>query len=250
MELVNGLRSELPMRDHRRRTEIRRIVLQEDADRIAELVKRGKGVILGPDGGSRREPRWRLRSALDHFAYFSNLPKEFRDANPSIPWRKLARLHSTLHAYPDTGPASVDAFHRYEDRVFYPRLWRFASEELPRIARLLRRSRSPTVWKNERKGRLGIPDILEPHEAAIRGLMGKHGAKRLRVYGSVARGEADARSDVDMLVDWKVHGGRERWKLGPALEGLIGRRVSLFTEEGTYWAIRDRVLSEAVPLFP
>jgi predicted nucleotidyltransferase len=76
-----------------------------------------------------------------------------------------------------------------------------------------------------------------------------HGASNVRVFGSVARGEADERSDVDFLVD--MRSGRSLLDLGGFLEDLrelLSHPVDVVTERGLKARIRDRVLREAVPL--
>lgn len=76
-----------------------------------------------------------------------------------------------------------------------------------------------------------------------------HGARRLRVFGSVARGEADAASDVDFLVEMEP--GRSLLDLGALLlelEAELGRRVDLVTEGGLPPRVREKILGEAVPL--
>ncbi|HYU33982.1 MAG TPA: nucleotidyltransferase domain-containing protein [Thermoanaerobaculia bacterium] len=76
-----------------------------------------------------------------------------------------------------------------------------------------------------------------------------HGATNVRVFGSVARGEADERSDVDFLVD--MRNGRSLLDLGGLLtdlQELLSHSVDVVTERGLKARIRDRVLEEAVPL--
>jgi len=89
--------------------------------------------------------------------------------------------------------------------------------------------------------------LLDKRDAVLR-LVAKHGASNVRVFGSVARGEATPTSDVDLLVD-----GLENCSWGGGgllvdLEKLLGRRVDLVSAEDLHWSIRDRVLKEAVPL--
>jgi predicted nucleotidyltransferase len=77
----------------------------------------------------------------------------------------------------------------------------------------------------------------------------RHGARNLRVFGSVARGEAGPESDVDFLVD----AGPGRTPFFPGglladLEELLGCKVDIVTEGALHWYIRDQVLKEAVPL--
>lgn len=76
-----------------------------------------------------------------------------------------------------------------------------------------------------------------------------HGARNLRVFGSVARGEERPDSDLDFLVD--LEPGRSLFDLGGLLmdlQELLGRRVDVVTEGGLRARIRERVLREAVPL--
>lgn len=80
-------------------------------------------------------------------------------------------------------------------------------------------------------------------------LAGRHGATNVRIFGSAARGEAGAASDVDFLVD--LQPGRSLFDLGGLLmdlEDLLGRKVDVVTEKGLHWYIRERVLREALPL--
>ena len=77
----------------------------------------------------------------------------------------------------------------------------------------------------------------------------KHGARKVRVFGSVARGEADETSDIDFLVD--LEPGRTLFDLGGLLldlRDLLGREVDVVTERGLKARIRRRVLREAVAL--
>jgi predicted nucleotidyltransferase len=77
----------------------------------------------------------------------------------------------------------------------------------------------------------------------------RRGAHNVRVFGSVARGEADERSDVDFLVD--LEPGRSLLDLGGLLMDLqaqLGCRVDVVTEKGLRGRLRERVLKEAVAL--
>ena len=80
-------------------------------------------------------------------------------------------------------------------------------------------------------------------------LAARCGARALRVFGSVARGEADEQSDVDFLVDFEP--GRslfDQADLLIALEDLLGTRVDVATEAALRPRVRERVLREAVAL--
>ena len=90
---------------------------------------------------------------------------------------------------------------------------------------------------------------LRAQRAEILRLAAEHGARDIRVFGSLARGEADASSDIDFLVDMGT--GRSLLDLGGLLEDLrelLKHPVDIVTERGLKARIRERVLREAVPL--
>jgi predicted nucleotidyltransferase len=77
----------------------------------------------------------------------------------------------------------------------------------------------------------------------------RYGVTRLRVFGSVARGEAGPDSDVDFLVEMEP--GRSLFDLGGLLvelENLLQCQVDVITEKSLHWYIREKVLQEAKPL--
>jgi len=91
--------------------------------------------------------------------------------------------------------------------------------------------------------------LLREKRAEILRVASRHGASDVRVFGSVARGEADRESDIDFLVE--LDAGRSLLDLGGLqmeLESLLGRRVDVVTERGLKARIRERVLREAVPV--
>jgi hypothetical protein len=76
-----------------------------------------------------------------------------------------------------------------------------------------------------------------------------HGASNVRIFGSVAKGEAGPESDIDILVD--LEPDRSLFDLGGLLvdlQEILGRKVDVVTEGSLHWYIRDRVLQEAVVL--
>jgi uncharacterized protein len=88
----------------------------------------------------------------------------------------------------------------------------------------------------------------ERREEILR-LAGRHGAHSLRVFGSVARGEANENSDLDLLVAWEP--GRslmDHAGLVQDLQDLLGMRVHVGTEKSLHWYVRDRILREAMAL--
>jgi predicted nucleotidyltransferase len=77
----------------------------------------------------------------------------------------------------------------------------------------------------------------------------KHGATNVRVFGSVARGEADAGSDVDLLV--RLERGRtllDLVDLEDELASAIGRKVDVVLEGGLSSHIGPRIQREAIGL--
>jgi uncharacterized protein len=89
-------------------------------------------------------------------------------------------------------------------------------------------------------------ELLEAKREEIMRIAARHGAHDVRVFGSVARGDADDASDIDFLVEMEP--GRSLFDLGglqSELEGLLGRRVDVQTEGGLYWLLRRRILKEA-----
>jgi predicted nucleotidyltransferase len=96
---------------------------------------------------------------------------------------------------------------------------------------------------------MGIDDLLREKREEILRIAARHGARNIRVFGSRAREDADARSDIDFLVEMEP--GRSLFDLGGLqyeLEQLLGCPVDVATERGLKARIRDRVLREAVPI--
>lgn len=79
----------------------------------------------------------------------------------------------------------------------------------------------------------------------------RHGIARLALFGSAARGELEAGSDIDVLVEF-VPGRRVGLRfitVQEELEELMGRKVDLNTRAFLSPYFRDRVVAEAVPLY-
>ena len=91
--------------------------------------------------------------------------------------------------------------------------------------------------------------FLKKHRAEILRLASCHGARDVRVFGSFARGEERQGSDLDLLVT--LGEGRSLLDLvglKQDLEDLVHRPVDVVTERALSPYLRERVLSEAVPL--
>jgi predicted nucleotidyltransferase len=94
-----------------------------------------------------------------------------------------------------------------------------------------------------------LEQLLGERRKAILQIAARHGARNVRVFGSVARGDAGPDSDIDLLVD----AGPDASAFFPAgliadLEECLGRRVDVLTEGALHWYIRDRVVHEAIAL--
>ncbi len=94
-----------------------------------------------------------------------------------------------------------------------------------------------------------IREFIQEKRQDILQMATEHGARNMRIFGSVARGDAGAESDVDILV--KMDQGRSLLDLSALvmdLRDLLGRKVDVVSEDGLYWLLRRRILREAKPL--
>jgi predicted nucleotidyltransferase len=90
---------------------------------------------------------------------------------------------------------------------------------------------------------------LKARREPILGIAARHGARNVRVFGSVARGDAGPDSDVDFLVEMDADRSLlDHIGLVQDLEDYLGRKVDVVSDRALHWFIRDRVLAEAVPL--
>jgi len=91
--------------------------------------------------------------------------------------------------------------------------------------------------------------ILKRYRAEILELAMRHGARDVRVFGSLSRGEGGERSDLDLLVTLGEGCSLlDLVGLKQDLEDLVRRPVDVVTEQALSPYLRDRVLSEAIPL--
>lgn len=95
---------------------------------------------------------------------------------------------------------------------------------------------------------MGIEVLKDKKESILR-LAARYGVERMRIFGSMARGQATAESDIDFLVAFKR--GRTLLDLigfKQDLEGLLGRKVDVVSEGGVSPYLRNRIFGEAVSL--
>jgi uncharacterized protein len=90
---------------------------------------------------------------------------------------------------------------------------------------------------------------LQQKRSDILRIAAQYGARNLRVFGSVARGDDRAHSDVDLLVDMDPDRSLlDVVGLGQDLEELLDRRVDVLTGASLHPTLRDRILAESRPL--
>jgi len=94
-----------------------------------------------------------------------------------------------------------------------------------------------------------LQEFLQAKREDILKVCARYGVHNVRVFGSVARGEADEQSDIDLMVDFEP--GRsllDHAGLWLELQDLLGVKVDVVSSRGIKPRIRERVLREAVPL--
>jgi hypothetical protein len=95
-------------------------------------------------------------------------------------------------------------------------------------------------------GFMGTGQLLRLHRSSILQLAARHGASRVRVFGSVARGEENPDSDVDFLVDFEP--GRSLLDLvglEQDLAELLDRKVDVVVDGGLSPYMEEQILAEA-----
>src|SRR5664280_119835 len=197
--------------------------------------------IANPPGGSRTHGE----RGLSGLGASSPPARDHAARSAFDPTRTAARTSNRAAASPGTGPRGP-ARPRATDRTTPCRAG-FAPREpgtgTPQSCEGPQRLQSPRV------ATMGIEELLSENRPAILRAAKAHGAGNVRVFGSVARGEASADSDVDLLVD--LEPGRsllDHAALVIELEALLGRKVDIAIARGLRSRIRDRVLKEAIPL--
>ncbi len=85
-----------------------------------------------------------------------------------------------------------------------------------------------------------IPDIKKK----IVPILKRHAVKKASIFGSFARGEAKARSAIDLLIEYKRDNKSlfDLVNLKAELEEILGRKVDIMTYNSIYWRLRDQIL--------
>lgn len=113
-----------------------------------------------------------------------------------------------------------------------------------------RRVPSAQVLQRIRRALAGKPSTrIELHRASIRSIVAQHHAAAPRLFGSVARGDDEAGSDVDMLVEFTDEATLlDEVGLRLALADLLQTDVDVVDADSLKQPMRQRVLRESVPL--
>ncbi|WP_273225710.1 nucleotidyltransferase family protein [Geosporobacter ferrireducens] len=91
--------------------------------------------------------------------------------------------------------------------------------------------------------------LIEEKRKDIIRLALNRGAKTIRIFGSVARGEDNDKSDIDFLVSFEEERSLfDLIALKNDLEDLLERPVDVVTENALHWNIREQVMREVVEI--
>ncbi|MEX0655310.1 MAG: nucleotidyltransferase family protein [Phycisphaeraceae bacterium] len=95
---------------------------------------------------------------------------------------------------------------------------------------------------------VALADIQKQRDQILH-LAEQHGARHVRLFGSVVRGQASPDSDLDVLVQFDDDRSLlDHVALKQELEDLLGCRVDVVEDEALYRSLKDRILAEAVEL--
>lgn len=221
--------------------QLRRI--QKAMGKIAEYTKAGR------DSFEQEE---KIRLSIMYYLQIIEqsvyaIPQDFKDRHLEVPWEQMTDLQNRL------------AFHYTE--VDRDTLWKIATHDLPALkvtidAELEQRDTTDQHSKSvdamiaeKRMMAIAIRELLQANRDAILRIAATYGASNVRVFGSVARGEADSESDIDLLVDMEEDRSLlDLSRLLTNLQALLGYKVDIVTEQGLNERLREHVLKDAVKL--
>jgi uncharacterized protein len=101
----------------------------------------------------------------------------------------------------------------------------------------------------QEKANMNISELLQQKRRQVLEIAEGHGARNIRLFGSVARGEETESSDLDLLIEMDSGRGLlDVIAIKQDLEELLGCKVDVVTEAAISPYLRDKVLHEAVSL--
>ena len=96
---------------------------------------------------------------------------------------------------------------------------------------------------------LTMHPLIKKNQVQLRALAQRYGVGSLRVFGSMARGDATASSDVDLLLeDTAKLSGFQMGALQMDAQDLLGCKVDVLTENALHPLIREKILKEAIAI--
>jgi len=96
---------------------------------------------------------------------------------------------------------------------------------------------------------MDINEIRKEKKAEIIRIAKRYGASNIRLFGSLVRNDLNETSDIDVLIT--IERGRtliDLFSIGEELEGILNRRVHIVADDGISPYLKDKILSEAIPL--
>jgi len=91
--------------------------------------------------------------------------------------------------------------------------------------------------------------LITKNRNAIKEIARRYNATNIRIFGSMARGDASPDSDVDILADLDTNTSLlDRIALSQEIEDLLGRKIDLVTPDKLHRIIKDKIIKEAVSL--
>ena len=100
---------------------------------------------------------------------------------------------------------------------------------------------------------ISTKELLQREREQIRAVLERRGARDIRVFGSIARGDDDESSDIDLLIELPGSSSAatellDVLELSEELSEALGTRVDVVTPRTIRERVRASALAEAVPL--
>lgn len=94
-----------------------------------------------------------------------------------------------------------------------------------------------------------LRELVHTHRDELGAALGSLGASRVRLFGSVARGDSNEQSDVDLLVTLDAGVGLFALsRMRGEAERILGVDVDVVPEDSLKPGVRESVLADAVSL--